>query len=73
MDLGTWMTKNRWNQPQLSREIGISRPTISCILKRTTDITLKTAMAIVKFTKNEVTYEDLARENNKNQKGDDKG
>jgi plasmid maintenance system antidote protein VapI len=62
MDLGTWMHENRWTQPQLAKKIGISRPTISGILNKKRDVTLRTAMAIVKFTKNQVTYEDLTRE-----------
>ena len=73
MDLKTWMIKNRWKQPELARETGISRPTISCILKRTTDVTLKTAMTIVKFTNGAVTYEDLARETKKNDESDKNG
>jgi len=72
MELIDWMKANRWNMTSLSKELNISRPTMRRVLDKETDMTLRVAMAIVKFTKNEVTYEDLTRTDYENQKRDNK-
>lgn len=71
MELMDWMKSNRWNMSTLSRELNISRPTMRRVLDKETDMTLRVAMAIVKFTNNQVTYDDLARKNEINEKRDD--
>jgi plasmid maintenance system antidote protein VapI len=66
-----WVYEKGWTMKGMERKMGICRQTLKKAITRETDITLKTAMTIVKFTKGEVTYDDLARTNEINEKRDD--
>lgn len=62
MQLCEWMKEKGWTMLGMQRKTGISRPTIKKAIMKETDITLKTAMAIHKFTKGEVTFEEMLKE-----------
>lgn len=70
MDLRAWMIENRWTQTQLSKKVGISRPTMQSVLEKKKKVSFESAYKIVQFTKGQVTFEDLAREDNKNDESD---
>lgn len=59
MLLGEWMKENRWNPTQMAKKTGLSRLTITNIIERKSEISLRTAFIIRDFTKNEVTLEEM--------------
>lgn len=59
MLLSEWMKENRWNPTQMAKKTGLSRLTITNIMERKSEISLRTAFIIREFTKNSVTLEDL--------------
>lgn len=63
MELKDWMKANRWTMNAMSKETGISRQTIKNAMDKSSDILLKTAMAIFDFTKGNVDYMEMLREN----------
>lgn len=62
MQLSKWMKEKKLSVNAMSKQCGISRQTINNVLSRNIDITLKTAMAIYRFTDKQVTLEELERE-----------
>ena len=73
MQLSQWMMEKKLSVNAMSKQCGIPRQTINNARSGNIDIALRTAMTIVKFTKNEVTYEDLARETKKNDESNQDG
>jgi hypothetical protein len=63
MQLRDWMKANRWTMNAMCKETGIARQTIKTARDKSSDILLKTAMGIYEFTKGEVTYSEMLREN----------
>ena len=62
MQFSEWIKKNKLSVSEVSRRTGIARQTINNARSGNIDITLRTAMAIVKLTDGQVTYEELTRE-----------
>ncbi len=71
MQLSQWMKEQNLSVNAMSKQCGIPRQTINNARSGNIDIALRTAMTIVKFTKNAVTYEDLTRKNDEDEKRND--
>lgn len=61
MQFSEWVKKHKLSVSALSRQTGIARQTVKSAISRNCDITLRTAMAIVKLTDGEVSIEELTR------------
>lgn len=72
MDLRDWMKENRWSMSAIEKKTGITKQTIRSLMDKKPNVSLRSAMSIVKFTKGEVSFQDLAGENDKNEKRDNK-
>jgi len=62
MDLKRWQKDNRWQTQEMAKQIGVTTETLSRIRNKKNSPCLLTAQAIIKFTKGEVTLEDLGVE-----------
>lgn len=62
MQLAEWMKENRWSMNAMCKKTGIARQTIKNAMLKDADIYLKTALEIYKFTKGEVTLQEMLRD-----------
>lgn len=62
MQLAEWMEKNRYTIMGFEKATGLTRPTIRGAKFKYSDITLKSAMTIYRFTNGEVTFEEMLKE-----------
>jgi len=62
MRLNEWIEKEGMSKKEFADAIGIRTPSLSSITVQGTRPSLLTAIKIVKFTNNEVNYEDLIDE-----------
>ena len=62
MDLREWQIKERWTATAIAKEIGVSPSTITGVALKLNKPSLMLAKNIVRFTKGEVTLEDLGVE-----------
>jgi DNA-binding transcriptional regulator YdaS (Cro superfamily) len=63
MDLIEWQAENRWPSWILAERLGISANMLSQVRRRRKVPSMLLAKAIVRFTNNEVTLEDLGVKN----------
>lgn len=59
MDLKTWQKENRWLNRSMAIRLGVSEAVLSRIRTKKANPTFLLAKAIVKFTRGDVTLEDL--------------
>ena len=59
MDLREWQKENRWTVTAMAKELGVVFGTLSGVGRKTYKPSMLLAKAIVRFTDNEVTLEDL--------------